>query len=89
MTAWAPKLVYVLCLCASALCAVLLTRAWWRVRQRLLLWCAVSFACLALNNLLLVADLIVFPSHDLWAWRQVAAGLAVATLLYGFIWEDA
>lgn len=89
MTPLAPKLVYILCLCASLLCALLLSRAWWRSRQRLLFWCAVSFGFLAINNLLLVADLVVFPTRDLWAWRQAAAGLAVATLLFGFIWEEA
>lgn len=89
MTSMAPKLVYILCLCASALCALLLARAWWHSRQRLQFWCAISFAFLALNNLLLVADLVVFPARDLWAWRQAAAALALATLLYGFIWEEA
>lgn len=83
----APKLVYILCLGASLMCAALLARAFWRTGHRLLLWCAVSFALLALNNLLLVADLVLFPSRDLWLWRQAAAGLAIAVLIYGFVWE--
>lgn len=89
MGSLAPKVVYVLCLAASALCAGLLARAFWRTGQRLLLWCAISFSLLALNNLLLVADLVLFPAHDLWLWRQTSAGLAIAVLLYGFIWEGA
>ena len=52
-----------------------------------MLWTAVSFGFLALNNLALVADMVVFPSVDLWIWRQVAAFLALGVLLYGFIWE--
>ncbi|HWU14837.1 MAG TPA: DUF5985 family protein [Caulobacter sp.] len=83
----APQLVYLLCLATSLLCAGLLTRAYRRSRQPLLLWCAVSFALLALNNLLLVFDLVVFPARDLWLWRQMAAAAALGVLLYGFIWE--
>ena len=88
MSSLAPKLVYILCLAASLLCAGLLARAYRRSRHRLLLWCALSFALLALNNLLLVADLVLFPNYDLWIWRQASAGAAIAVLLYGFIWED-
>lgn len=79
--------VYLLCLVTSATCAGLLFRAWRRSRTRLLLWTAVSFFFLALNNLALVADLVVFPSVDLWIWRQVAAAVAIGVLIYGFIWE--
>ena len=87
MSALGPKLVYVLCLGASLLCAVLLARAYRRSRERLLLWCAVSFGLFALNNLLLVADLVLLPTHDLWVWRQASAGLAIAVLICGFVWE--
>jgi hypothetical protein len=82
-----PVAVYGMCLAASVACAGLLTRAWLRSRTKLLLWTAVSFGFLALNNLALVADLVVFPSVDLWIWRQAAAAAAIAVLIYGFIWE--
>jgi hypothetical protein len=73
---------------ASTACAGLLVRAWLASRSRLLLWTAISFGFLALNNLLLVADLVIFITQaNLLPYRQAAAGLAVATLLYGFIWE--
>ncbi len=88
MTLLAPKLVYLLCLATSLTCAGLLARAYRRSRGRLLLWCAISFSLLALNNLLLVADLVIFPTRDLWLWRQLSAGLAVGVLLCGFIWES-
>lgn len=87
MTLLAPKLVYLLCLATSVVCAGLLARAYRRSRHRLLLWCAVSFCLFALNNLLLVADLLLFPARDLWMWRQLSAGAALGVLLYGFIWE--
>ena len=82
-----PGLVYGLCLLTSALCAGLLLRAWGQSRSRLLLWTAVAFVFLALNNLFLVADMVIFPSVFLWPWRQVASLVAIGVLVYGFIWE--
>ncbi len=87
MTPLAPTAVYILCLLTSSLCAGLLLRAYLRTRARLLLWTALSFVCLALNNLLLVADMVLFPEADLWLLRQAPAVAAIAVLLYGFIWE--
>lgn len=87
MSSFAPAAVYVLCLVTSVVCAGLLLRAYFNTRSRLLLWTAVSFVFLALNNLSLVADLVVFPDIDLTWLRQATTVLALATLLYGFIWE--
>jgi hypothetical protein len=82
-----PAAVYLLCLVTSLVCAGLLTRAWLRSRSKLLLWTALSFGFLALNNLFLVADMVVFADIDLrWA-RHLSALTAVSVLLYGFIWE--
>ena len=82
-----PSLVYSLCLVASGVCAFLLFHTWRRSRTRLLFWTALGFAFLAVNNLFLVADLVLFPTFDLWAWRQAASAASVGVLLYGFIWE--
>jgi hypothetical protein len=83
-----PTAVYLLCLLASALCAGLLIKAYLKARSRLLLWTAISFGFLALNNLLLVADLVIFVAKvDLWPYRQASAAVAVGILLYAFIWE--
>ena len=87
MTTLWPTAVYSLCLVTSFVCAGLLARAYQRSRSKLLLWSAVSFGFLALNNLLLVADLLILPTVDLWVWRQLAAAIAVSLLIYGFIWE--
>jgi hypothetical protein len=87
MSSVAPASVYVLCLATSVVCAVLLLRAYFKSRSRLLLWTSVSFVFLALNNLSLVADLVIFLDMDLTCLRQAATLLALATLLYGFIWE--
>ena len=82
-----PSLVYSLCLAASLACAFLLLATWRRSRTRLLFWTALGFVFLAVNNLFLVADLVLFPTFDLWPWRQAATAASVAVLLYGFVWE--
>ena len=87
MNALAPAAVYALCLATSLVCAALLIRRYLADRSRLLLGFALGFGALAVNNLLLVADMVVFPLVDLWAWRQLSAGVAIFVILYGFIWE--
>jgi hypothetical protein len=88
MHAAAPTFIYVLCLLTSAVCAWLLVRSWLRSRTTLLLWVACCFVLLALNNLLLVADLLVFPEAiDLAVPRQLATVTALGVLLVGFIRE--
>jgi hypothetical protein len=80
--------VYVLCAITSALCAVLLLRSHRRSRTRLLLWTSLSFVGLALNNLLLVIDLVLLPaSIDLSLIRSMTATLAGVVLVFGLIWE--
>ena len=80
-------LIYLLCLLASVGCATLLGRAFLRSRLPLLVWTAVSFCFFALNNLILVVDMLVVPTVDLWAWRQGAAATGLTVLIVGFVWE--
>jgi hypothetical protein len=87
VTLLAPTAVYILCLVTSVVCAGLLLRAYARSRARLLLWTALSFVCLAGNNLFLVGDKVVFPNVDLLPARQLCVVAAIGVLLYGFIWE--
>jgi len=82
-----PALVYLLCLVTCAVCAVLLVRSWFRTRTRLLLWTAISFVALAVNNLFLFADTTLLPDVDLSAARQITALIAVSILLFGLVWE--
>jgi hypothetical protein len=83
------SLVYLLCSATSLLCLLLLIRAYQRSGVKLLLWSALCFVGLALNNLLLFIDVVVLPSSvDLMPLRQLTALGAVAVLLYGFIWES-
>jgi hypothetical protein len=68
-------------------CTLLLVRGYRRDRHRMLLWCAICFAFLTVNNLLLFVDLIVLPSFDLRFWRVITALAGVSCMLYAFIWE--
>lgn len=82
-----PAIVYLLCLFTSGICAGLLARAHLRHRTPMLLWSAVCFVLLALNNLLVVLDILVLPNVDLGLPRTFCNLAAIGTLLYGFVWE--
>ena len=86
MQPWAPA-VYFLCLFASALCAWLLARSYSKTGTKLLLWSSLCFVFLAINNLLVVVDLLFVPTIDLTLIRQFSSMAALVVLLYGFIWE--
>jgi hypothetical protein len=80
-------LIYTLCAITSAVCTYLLAMAYRRSRYKLLLWSAICFAGLTLNNLALWLDKLVFPEIDLSLPRVSIALLAMAVLLYGLIWD--
>jgi hypothetical protein len=82
-----PGAVYLLCSATALLCAALLLRAFWRNRTRLLLWSGLCFVGLALDNVFLFTDLIVFPHVDLSVWRSLPALAGLSLLLYGLIWD--
>jgi hypothetical protein len=69
-------------------CTVLLFRGYSRSGMRLLLWSALCFVFLTLNNLLLFFDIIVFAELDLRPFRLGAALIGLVFLLYGFIFES-
>ena len=83
-----PTLVYSLCFATSALCAFLLGRSYLRTRSRLLFWSAACFVLLAVVNFVVVLDMLVFPDIDLRPVRLWLSLLAVAVLLFGFIWDE-
>jgi hypothetical protein len=80
-------LVHVLCAVTSILCVLLLARAFVRTRARLLLWSALCFAGMALQNVLLLIDKAT-PGIDLSVPRTLPALLGVLLLLYGLVWES-
>jgi len=77
----------VLATLTSLACMILLFRAYAGTGKRLLLWSALCFVGLTVNNLLLFVDLVVFPAFDLRLYRLGASFFGVLFLLYGFIWE--
>ena len=86
-----PAVVYILCFLTSSACAWLLGLSYSRSRVRLLLWSSICFAFLALNNLVLVLDLVVWPQPetDLRLPRLLLALAAVVSLIWGFMWDAA
>jgi hypothetical protein len=86
MEAFGP-IVYFLCFITSTLAMLLLFRSYLRTRSRLLLWSALGFVALALNNFFLFADLVLFPSVNFLPARDLSALAAALLLLYGFVWE--
>lgn len=88
MPAIAPTLVYLLCFLTSVICAWLLGRSYGRTGARMLLWSAICFVFLALANLFVVFDMLVFPDINLRPVRLWLSLAAVAVLLFGFIWDQ-
>jgi hypothetical protein len=78
---------YIATCLTTLLCAVLLLRAYTRVRRSLLLWSGLCFVGLTVSNLLVFADIVVFKP-DLYTYRLASAVVAMALLLYGLIWES-
>lgn len=79
-------IVYALCALTSLACAVLLFRGYRQSRARLLLWSALCFAGLFLNNALLIVDART-PTMDLSVWRTLPALAGVVLLIYGLVWD--
>jgi hypothetical protein len=80
--------VYLLCMLTSLFCALLLFRSYRASKSRLLFWSTLCFFGLAVNNALLVVDLILLPTTiDLSIARAATAFLSFASLLGGLLWE--
>jgi len=84
-----PAMVYLLCFATSAACAFLLARTFLKSRSRMLFWSSLCFALLAVVNLAVIFDLVIYPQDiDLKPLRLGLTLLAVAVLLFGFIWDE-
>lgn len=69
------------------LCAALLVRGYMASRTRLLMWSAGCFGLLAVNNLLLVADRVIWKGTDLALARGIAGLAALVVLVAGLVWD--
>lgn len=81
------QVVYALCAVLSSACALLLYRGWRSTHVRLLWWSFVCFAFLALNNVLLVVDLVLVKATDLSVARAASALAGLLMLLYGLVYD--
>jgi hypothetical protein len=79
--------IYTLCALTSLGCAWLLLQSYRRSGHRLLFWSGMCFSMLTVNNLILVADKVIFPEIDLLPYRNLSALVAALLLLYGLIYE--
>ncbi len=82
-----PTAVYILCFLTSSACAYLLARNYRRTGARLLMWSALCFGFLALNNLVVFIDMLILPDVNLALLRLGFSLAAVAVLLFGFVWD--
>jgi hypothetical protein len=80
--------VYILSALISLACAVLLLRSFAQARSALLLWAAICFLGLTLNNTLLFVDKIVVTDADLSLWRTIPALAGMLALVLGLLWEE-
>ncbi|PTL84454.1 DUF5985 family protein [Vitiosangium sp. GDMCC 1.1324] len=82
------EVVFLLCAATSLACAVLLLRGYARNKVRLLLWSSLCFVGLAVNNVLLVMDLMVISDRSLLLFRNVSGLLSLALLVFGLVWDS-
>ena len=77
---------YLIAMLTSGACMLLLIRAYLDSKLRILLWSALCFVGLTVNNTLLFIDLVLLPEAvDLRLYRNAAALVGMLFLLYGFI----
>lgn len=82
-----PAVIYTLCFLTSSACAFLLARSYARTGMRLLLWSALCFLFLGLNNLAVIFDLLIVPQVDFQLIRVALSLIGVSLLLFGLVWE--
>ncbi len=82
-----PTAVYILCFLTSSACAFLLARNYRRTGARLLMWSALCFGLLGLNNLVVIFDLLILPDVNFGEARLALSLAAVSVLLFGFVWD--
>ena len=79
--------IYLLCALTSSFAAALLLRYYVSRRTPLLLWSCIGFLGLAVNNVLVYVDLVLFSEVDLSLPRTLAGAVGMVAMLYGFIRE--
>jgi heme/copper-type cytochrome/quinol oxidase subunit 4 len=80
-------ILFALAVLSSFACMVLLFRGYLQRRVRLLMWGALCFVGLTINNIMMFTDLIILPESDLRIYRLVPALAGAACMVYALIWE--
>jgi len=84
-----PYIVNILGAITVALCALLLLRAYVKVKTRLLLWSGLCFAGLTVSNVLVFIDLaLIGPHTSLYSLRLAVAAVSTLLLVYGLVFES-
>lgn len=83
--------IFFLCAVMSTVCCIALLRAYRKNKTKLLFWSGLCFGFLALNNIFLCVDLVVFPALEMNGpfWRNLMSAAAGCVLLYGLIGDIA
>src|ERR1051325_9717158 len=79
--------IYLLCAATSLVAAFMLLRYYLRRRTPLLLWSFIGFLGLAVSNVLVFVDIVIYPSIDMSLARAAVSAFAMLALVYGLIWE--
>jgi hypothetical protein len=83
------SVLFLLAIVTSLACMVLLFRGYMRSGLRILMWSALCFVCLSINNILLYIELVLLPTNmDLRMFRYGSALVGMLFLIYGFIRES-
>ena len=83
------EIVYMLCGLFSLVCAALLLRSYRVSPSHLLFWSGICFSFMAVNNIILFVDLVIFPQVEFNGAliRTICSASAGSVLLFGLIWE--
>ena len=82
-----PRIIYALCAITSLATAVSLLRYYVARRTPLLLWSCIAFLGLAVNNVMVFVDLVLFTRVDLSVLRTLSGMFGMLALVFGLVWE--
>ncbi len=82
------QIVYLLCFLTSFACSVFLFRGFRSTKYKLLFWSGLGFVGFALNNLVLMIDMMIVPQIDLSLLRTLLSVVGMTLLVYGLISEE-
>lgn len=83
-----PSAIYLMCFVTCLGCSILLWRGYRNTATRLLLWGAMGFFILGVSNLLLFADLVLYPAGSLATVRSLFTLFGLAVFLVGLVFES-